>query len=567
MPSIGSYCSPYQFQGILKETDPKSSRLLPEGLKGCKKGKSGHEGLKFHRGFAGFLRCIFGTAYRVKDTAGKIWYINKRSLINWAKANDYKGFTIAQFNQMIAKLKRPPPVVINLAVFDMKKCPGENILPKVPKSPYYDSLTAPLAPQEMEEIGGDENISSKPLNLALQRRLASDLKAVLPDMKLSRIEDNGDCFYEAYAQGLSAALDQEVTGKELRRVVKAYADKYPENSWINTSHSDKQHLIDWKQQVEDDYTSATRKGSVPFWGAPELDGLILSRHFGVNMVVLGEEYNDRFNGPTKALDLILKEENRVFSYQKYKLMEEPAAKNVHIAYFGNHFMAIVPKTTKKAVSAPPTPKSPQTPRSTLKKLAHTPKGPLFKELRSSPSKKKSLPDVENTIFQQVGDLSDTAKNSLSYLTADVKKILPSYQLRPLREQKNSFFEAYVKVLAVLEIETTAEELKQLIINYLNSGFGDWIQERLSQIPDAPSHDEWEIYCENREQTPYPEIDGLIIANHFNVDFRVLSRVWDSDSSKAIFNDREWKSSPASKGQVILGAFESTYAPILAKETS
>lgn len=73
-----------------------------------------HKGFHFYNKFVGFFRWIFGNAYRVKDGAGKVWYVNKNSFKNWIQANAPlerpKSLSMGDIDRIVTSVKAKPNI-------------------------------------------------------------------------------------------------------------------------------------------------------------------------------------------------------------------------------------------------------------------------------------------------------------------------------------------------------------------------------------------------------------------------------------------------------------------------
>lgn len=81
------------------------------------------QGVRFHNRIVAFFLRLFGKIIDIKDVTGKVYHLNRNSLINWCKKqnpsyledrNDYSQFsesTVRGFLTDIAKKKSPPHIV------------------------------------------------------------------------------------------------------------------------------------------------------------------------------------------------------------------------------------------------------------------------------------------------------------------------------------------------------------------------------------------------------------------------------------------------------------------------
>ncbi len=112
--------------------------------------------------------------------------------------------------------------------------------------------------------------------------------------------DNGDCFFDAFAQLLSLHLKRKVTIKELRQIVSDYVHKLDqgpeEDNWIKKMIQKEYIKMDtyesYKEYIGYTCEEALQKKWVPIWGQQGREGVILCRHFKVNLIIHEVGCND-----------------------------------------------------------------------------------------------------------------------------------------------------------------------------------------------------------------------------------------------------------------------------------
>ncbi|MBS4170263.1 Uncharacterized protein NEOC95_000984 [Neochlamydia sp. AcF95] len=133
--------------------------------------------------------------------------------------------------------------------------------------------------------------SAKPKRSVKDRcleRLKGDLAAI--DKDYGTAIDNGDCFFDAFAQALNKKLNKSLTLTDLRRKVSEYVNALPsQNNWIKDSLKEEYGNIDsyesYIKGIKHNSSEAEKNGGYPIWGKPEIDGIILCQLYHVNLKV------------------------------------------------------------------------------------------------------------------------------------------------------------------------------------------------------------------------------------------------------------------------------------------
>lgn len=106
--------------------------------------------------------------------------------------------------------------------------------------------------------------------------------------------DNGDCFFDAFAKSLALVLNLQVTIKELRQIVSDYVnqlDQGPEEkNWIKKMNGKEYAEIDayeiYKKRLDYTFEEALqKKWHLPSWANQRREGVILCRHYKVNLKI------------------------------------------------------------------------------------------------------------------------------------------------------------------------------------------------------------------------------------------------------------------------------------------
>lgn len=153
--------------------------------------------------------------------------------------------------------------------------------------------------------------------------------------------DNGDCFWDSFAQGLNRLLERKVTIKELREIVSKEVKRLnqgPENeNWVKRmidkevrrAESYEEYLV----RVVLDGNEASEMRFPPVWGQEARDGVILCRHFQVNLEThLSGCYDDH---PSKMED----QDNFFIGSQNYPYGEKFSSK-IEMAIYPGHFVPV-----------------------------------------------------------------------------------------------------------------------------------------------------------------------------------------------------------------------------------
>ncbi len=110
--------------------------------------------------------------------------------------------------------------------------------------------------------------------------------------------DNGDCFYESLAQGLTQVLGIKVTKKELRQHVYTYVKEYRGEEWLETAlrgaDPDYPEAVQWtfEECIQFNQANPTKAQKRPVWGVDEIDLRLLSDIYEVRFIAIDAQWND-----------------------------------------------------------------------------------------------------------------------------------------------------------------------------------------------------------------------------------------------------------------------------------
>lgn len=162
-------------------------------------------------------------------------------------------------------------------------------------------------------------------------------------------KDNGDCFYDAFAVGLNKLHKngENVTVSELRQLVQTLAQD-PNNGWINDTFKYGFGQIDTYENYVKNVGNPNSE--IPIWGKESRDGVLLCRHFGVNLNVYevsftGTQLSDSFSEDERINYL----KNSYLMPENYATGSTPYPKNekfrsvIDIGLYDGHFLGVAPK--------------------------------------------------------------------------------------------------------------------------------------------------------------------------------------------------------------------------------
>ncbi|BBI17397.1 hypothetical protein [Neochlamydia sp. S13] len=156
----------------------------------------------------------------------------------------------------------------------------------------YDELDQKEEDRDLKRLPISSNDpSSKPKRSIKDRcleRLKGDLAAI--NKEYGTAIDDGDCFFDAFAQALNKKLNGNLTLTDLRRKVSEYVNTLPsQDNWIKNSLEEEYGNIDsyesYVKGVKYNSSEAEKHGGYPIWGKSEIEGVILCHLYQVNLKV------------------------------------------------------------------------------------------------------------------------------------------------------------------------------------------------------------------------------------------------------------------------------------------
>lgn len=225
------------------------------------------------------------------------------------------------------------------------------ISPKLSPVKYegtVDTITNDISDDYIIELLGKKSKSQvSNRSLIATRRIIADLRKNYPGLKLVKTADNGDCYYDAAAQGLSEIFGKVYTVKQLRQL---------SSSFINDPLSDKsileriqkfykgKVLNEFKNFVHEDATMSLENKRFPVWGNTQADGLIFMTSLGVRIREISEGYMDE----GLKMPALADPDNRIYGDVLHgnKNMDSPV---LIIANIPGHYFAVLGNTNPKTV--------------------------------------------------------------------------------------------------------------------------------------------------------------------------------------------------------------------------
>lgn len=147
--------------------------------------------------------------------------------------------------------------------------------------------------------------------------------------------DNGDCFFDAFAQSLNQVQSKNLTVKDLRLAVKEYLENLKDTKWIEellnvSSAKPKCSYEDFKDKVG----YAGDQIDYALWGEERIEGVILCRLYNVNLKVYEVGvYSEEASEIEKNENYWIGEDNVYPINEKYEQI-------VEIALYPHHFIPV-----------------------------------------------------------------------------------------------------------------------------------------------------------------------------------------------------------------------------------
>ncbi|MBN9377784.1 MAG: hypothetical protein BGO14_04385 [Chlamydiales bacterium 38-26] len=254
---------------------------------------------------------------------------------------------IPKVNKLAPSLIATSPIVPS-SIPSKKSAENENPKPFDPQSEELASLSeSPPSSSSAEKIEEKDSARREYIPELKKNRgegvsertyyslviLRNKIKEIMPDHALHCTQDDGNCFWDAFAQSLSSVLSKKITISDLRKAVHQYmqeADATKEDE-LRKKYAGPETFEEWKEQLLHDGSN----GELPSWGSVELEGEILGEIYHVNIwkVEVGP-YSDEVD----FTDV----DN--FWYGDDQILISPDFNHtVRIALYPGHFLAILPK--------------------------------------------------------------------------------------------------------------------------------------------------------------------------------------------------------------------------------
>lgn len=166
-------------------------------------------------------------------------------------------------------------------------------------------------------------------------RITQEIEETLPNFELCYTIDDGNCFWDAFAQNLSMLKNSQYTVKDLRREVYEYVNKNPifEEEYKRLKLPEDDPYSVWKERLLHDGSGKT----IPSWGSAEIEGVILSRVFNVAVQKIEVDFYDNFT-------LWISNSHEDVPHN------DKSQNTVRLAAYPKHFLAILPKGFNNSIS-------------------------------------------------------------------------------------------------------------------------------------------------------------------------------------------------------------------------
>lgn len=217
---------------------------------------------------------------------------------------------------------------------------------------YRNNFLKTLLDEKSDKVGQkrfeipqpkEKNISKR--TIACLDRLDDKLKT--KHLKRGAAVDNGDCFYDAFAQALKKEIKLDVSSQRLRQIVAAEAKYFATHcsgdNWIKAKLKGDAHCTfdQFTANVGRSFSDKDPQASI--WGRPDIDGEILCTYFKVNMQVHGVGvYEDE---PEKMSDPNNFYEDNTGSYSR-KIYQHA----IHIGAIPGHYVPVFPDNKSSVTS-------------------------------------------------------------------------------------------------------------------------------------------------------------------------------------------------------------------------
>lgn len=204
---------------------------------------------------------------------------------------------------------------------------------------YLDDSKSEIEKTPLEEI------ATRPVkHVSTCTRLCREkLTHMLEDrnQKIVETPDDGDCFYGAFAAGISHHIGKEVSLQEIRQIVSNELKKLdaenPDN-WVKKAFENRHGEIDtyesYLNYIHEDTATSLKNGRYPIWGKEAIDGLLLCQYYKVNLSVL--EMVPMTDFPEALEDIA--DGDSDYPSNETKRFEA----TIHMAIYPGHFLGVIP---------------------------------------------------------------------------------------------------------------------------------------------------------------------------------------------------------------------------------
>ncbi len=103
--------------------------------------------------------------------------------------------------------------------------------------------------------------------------------------------DNGDCFYDAVAQGITSATGGFATVDSVKEEIIEYAKSGTDTQWVESVKKDTAHYGDYEQYKSKMGMKLNVVDTIGVWGRPKIEGAVLSRNHNISLHVFQAQRN------------------------------------------------------------------------------------------------------------------------------------------------------------------------------------------------------------------------------------------------------------------------------------
>jgi len=142
--------------------------------------------------------------------------------------------------------------------------------------------------------------------------------------------DNGDCFFAAFAEGLSHLKGEQFTHTQMRRDVAAAerSETIIRKIGRDGGAGGYAGVIEWQDKI----AKSCDTGEIPVWGRGQIEGVLLCNKYGVNLTII-DVYADH-------------EEVLRIGENEFEPESGKAAETIYMASYPGHFFPIVTRVAR-----------------------------------------------------------------------------------------------------------------------------------------------------------------------------------------------------------------------------